>query len=109
EELGAAFTRIKDYTTARSKRLLIVEDNAAEQMSIAELLGHDDIAIVTSDTGEGALEILRQESFDCVVLDLRLPDMSGFEVLEHIRDDEALEDLPVVVFTGKDLSPDEDA
>ena len=49
------------------------------------------------------------ESFDCVVLDLRLPDMSGFEVLERLRDTPSLSDLPVVVFTGKELSPEEDA
>src|SRR6185437_8481569 len=52
---------------------------------------------------------LRAQNYDCAVLDLRLPDMSGFQVLEHIRDDDTLRDLPVVVFTGKELSPDEDA
>src|SRR6185369_11907217 len=50
-----------------------------------------------------------KDPVDCIVLDLRLPDMSGFEVLESIRDDDKLSDLPVVVFTGKELSPDEDA
>ena len=62
----------------------------AEQLSIAELLGHDDIDIVTAGTGAEALAALREQPCDCVVLDLRLPDMSGFEVLEQIRDDEAL-------------------
>ena len=56
-----------------------------------------------------ALQILREQPCDCVVLDLRLPDMSGFEVLECIRADEAIADIPVVVFTGRELSPDEDA
>ena len=56
-----------------------------------------------------ALAALREQPFDCVVLDLRLPDMSGFEVLERLRDDAALADIPVVVFTGKELSPEEDA
>jgi hypothetical protein len=60
-------------------------------------------------TGEDALAAMRGESFDCVVLDLRLPDMSGFEVLETIRDDAELRDVPVVVFTGRELSPEEDA
>jgi len=50
-----------------------------------------------------------EQTFDCVVLDLRLPDISGFEVLERFRDNPALSDLPVVVFTGKELSPEEDA
>src|ERR1700675_1533809 len=78
-------------------------------MSITELLGYDDIEIVSIGTGAGALEALRARPCDCVVLDLRLPDMSGFEVLESIRADETLSDVPVVVFTGRELSADEDA
>jgi HAMP domain-containing protein/CheY-like chemotaxis protein/signal transduction histidine kinase len=108
EGLEASLSRIKDYATPRTKRLLVVEDNEAEQLSIAELLGHSDVKIETAATGAEALDALRQHSYDCAVLDLRLPDMSGFEVLEHIRDDRALCDLPVVVFTGKELSPEED-
>jgi CheY-like chemotaxis protein len=88
---------------------LIVEDNPAEQLSISELLGHDDIEIVTVGTGGEALKILREQQVDCVVLDLRLPDMSGFDLLDVFRDDPALSDLPVVVFTGRELSSEEDA
>jgi len=106
EGLEKALTRIKEYAAPRRRRLLVVEDNAAEQLSIRELLGHDDIEIVSATTGEGALEILRSEAIDCVVLDLRLPDISGLDVLNRIRDDEALADLPVVVFTGRELTPD---
>jgi CheY-like chemotaxis protein/signal transduction histidine kinase len=109
EGLEAALARIKAYAMPRRKRLLVVEDNAAEQLSIRELLGYDDIDIAVVDTGEEALAALHEESFDCVVLDLRLPDMSGFEVLERLRDDTSVGDVPVVVFTGKELSPDEDA
>jgi CheY-like chemotaxis protein len=89
--------------------LLIVEDNAAEQLGIRELLGHDDIDVSVVSTGQEALAVMEQEQPDCVVLDLRLPDMSGFEILEHVRDTPSLRDLPVVVFTGKELSPEEDA
>ena len=78
-------------------------------MSIGELLGHDDIEIVTAATGVEALTALRQQPCDCVVLDLRLPDMTGFEVLERMRGDAALADVPVVVFTGRELSAEEDA
>jgi CheY-like chemotaxis protein len=109
EGLEAALARIKEYARPRRKRLLVVEDNPAEQLSVTELLGHDDIDIVTAETGGEALSMLREQPCDCVVLDLRLPDMSGFEVLERIRDDESLPDLPVVVFTGRELSPEEDA
>jgi HAMP domain-containing protein/CheY-like chemotaxis protein/signal transduction histidine kinase len=109
EDLDTALSRIKDYAAPRRRRLLIVEDNAAERMSIAQLLGHDDIDVVTVGTGAEALAALRGQSCDCVVLDLRLPDMSGFQVLERMRDDEALPDIPVVVYTGRELSADEDA
>ncbi len=109
EGVAEALAQIKEYAKPRRKRLLIVEDNAAEQMSIQELLGHDDIEIVTADTGAGALSTLRNHPCDCVVLDLRLPDMSGFEVLDSIRKDESLSDVPVVVFTGRELSVEEDA
>ncbi|HTA88330.1 MAG TPA: HAMP domain-containing protein [Polyangiaceae bacterium] len=104
EGLEKALSRIKEYAVPRRRRLLVVEDNAAEQLSIRELLGHDDIEIVSATTGEDALAILREQAIDCVVLDLRLPDISGFDVLNRIRDDETLPDLPVVVFTGRELT-----
>jgi HAMP domain-containing protein/CheY-like chemotaxis protein/signal transduction histidine kinase len=109
EGLSAAITRIKAYATPRRKRLLVVEDEPAQQISIEALLGYDDIDVSIVDTGAEALESVNRESFDCLVLDLRLPDMSGFEVLERLRDTPSLSELPVVVFTGKDLSPEEDA
>ena len=109
EGLDAALERIKEYAAPRRKRLLVVEDNPAEQLSVRELLSHDDVDISVVATGNGALEAIQKESFDCVVLDLRLPDMSGFDVLECLRDVPSLKDVPVVVFTGKELSPEEDA
>ena len=109
EGLEAALSRIKEYATPHRKRLLVVEDNAAEQLSITELLGYDDIDVSVAGTGKEAFTMLNEQPFDCMVLDLRLPDMSGFEVLERLRDNTALSDLPVVVFTGKELSPEEDA
>ena len=109
EGVDAALTRIKEYAAPRRKRLLVVEDNEAERMGIRELLGYDDIEIVTAGSGRDALTILREHPCDCVVLDLRLPDMSGFDVLERIREDNSLSEVPVVVFTGKELSAEEDA
>jgi len=109
EGLEVALSNITNYTKPRRKRLMVVEDNPAELLSITELLGHDDIDIETVETGKHAIRRLREEPADCVVLDLRLPDMSGFEVLERIRDEESLSNVPVVVFTGRELSPEEDA
>jgi HAMP domain-containing protein/CheY-like chemotaxis protein len=107
EGLNAALSRIKEYAAPHRRRLLVIEDDAAERLSITALLGHDDIDIVLAASGREALHKLQTEPIDCAVLDLRLPDMSGFDVLESIRDDETLRDLPVVVFTGKELSPEE--
>ena len=109
EGVDAALGRIKEYAKRRCKRLLVVEDNASERMSIGELLGHDDIEIATAESGGEALDILRREAVDCVVLDLRLPDMSGFDVLQQLGADGGLSEVPVVVFTGRELTPEEDA
>jgi len=109
EGLDSALARIKQYTAPRRKRLLVVEDNPAEQMSIRELLSHDDIDVSIAASGAEALSAVTEQAFDCVVLDLRLPDMTGFDVLQRLSDTPALNDLPVVVFTGKELSPEEDA
>jgi HAMP domain-containing protein/signal transduction histidine kinase/DNA-binding response OmpR family regulator len=107
--LKTALERVRDYSAPRRKQLLIVEDNPAEQLSIRELLGDDDIDIVTADNGTDALAMLATGKFDCVVLDLRLPDMSGFEVLEQMSERDELRELPVIVFTGRELSAEEEA
>ncbi|MGH7330138.1 MAG: response regulator, partial [Polyangiaceae bacterium] len=77
--------------------------------SIVELLGHDDIEIAAVGTGKEALAKLREERFDCCVVDLRLPDMTGFELLDELRGQTGLQDIPIVVFTGKELSPEEES
>jgi CheY-like chemotaxis protein/signal transduction histidine kinase/HAMP domain-containing protein len=107
--LSEALAKIKAYAQAPRRRLLVVEDNEAEQKSIGALLDHDDIEIVTATTGAEALTLMSKTNCDCVVLDLSLPDMSGFEVLEKMRTERELADIPVVVFTGRQLSPEEDA
>jgi CheY-like chemotaxis protein len=107
--LEAAFDRLKNFTNARVRRLLVVEDDPAEQLSVAELLGHRDVEIITAETGAFALQQLREAEFDCVVLDLKLPDMSGFDLLTEIQRDPKLRETPIIVFTGRELSADEEA
>jgi CheY-like chemotaxis protein/HAMP domain-containing protein len=109
DNLENAFDRIKAFAAERVRRLLVVEDNPAEQKSIAELIAHDDVDITCVGTGKEALQALRDRSFDCVVLDLRLPDISGFDLLDQIQREEKLRDLPIVVFTGRELTGDEEA
>jgi CheY-like chemotaxis protein len=107
--IEAAIEKLKRFAEPRRKCLLLVEDNEAEQLGVSALLGHDDIDIISVGTGAAALTVLKDEIVDCVVLDLKLPDMSGFEVLSRIRDDASISDVPVVVFTGRELSSEEDA
>jgi CheY-like chemotaxis protein/two-component sensor histidine kinase len=109
EGLAAAINRIQEYSKPRRKRLLVVEDEPAQQLSIEALLGHDDIDVTVVSNGSDALAAVNNEQFDCVVLDLRLPDMTGFEWLQQLGQSKSGNELPVVVFTGKDLSPEEDA
>ncbi len=107
--LNACFDRIKNFVTPHRKQLLVVEDNKLESDSIIELLGHDDLEITAVSTGQAALQTLLDRPFDCCVLDLRLPDISGFELLEKIQNESSLREVPIVVFTGKELSPGEEA
>jgi len=89
--------------------LLVIEDSEAERMGISELIAHDDVEIVCAANGAEGLARVADDAFDCIVLDLRLPDMSGFDLLARIQKDPRLRDVPVVVFTGRELSAEEDA
>jgi CheY-like chemotaxis protein len=109
DALVGALAKIRSFAATDRRRLLVVEDDAAELLSIRSLLAHEDVDITTAETGEEALQILREQGCDCVVLDLKLPDINGFEVLEQMRSDPAIADTPVVVFTGRELSIEEDA
>jgi CheY-like chemotaxis protein len=109
EALETSLDRIKTFAHGKQRRLLVIEDSETERMSISELIAHDDVQIVCAASGAEGLARLREGAFDCVVLDLRLPDMSGFDLLAQIQKEPKLRDVPVVVFTGRELSPEEDA
>ena len=109
EGLEAALDRIKDYAKPRRKRLLVVEDNPAEQLGITELLGHDDIDIATAVDGQRGARGAARAAGDCVVLDLQAAGHVGLRRAGADPRRRALRDVPVVVFTGRELSPDEDA
>jgi CheY-like chemotaxis protein len=107
--LESALDRITRFTSMRMRQLLVIEDNPAAQRSIAELIGNGDVEITAVGTGRDALEAMRERVFDCVVLDLRLPDVSGLELLETINAEPTLRDTPIIVFTGKELEEAEEA
>jgi CheY-like chemotaxis protein/CHASE3 domain sensor protein len=108
DSLDKAFSHIESYTENQLKRLLIVEDDEIQRKAIIELIGHDDVAITAVSTGSEALNELHSQRYDCMVLDLMLTDMTGFELLDQIRDDQYLNDLPIIIYTGKELDSKEE-
>ncbi len=104
ERLQHEFLRIQQYLMRGKRSLLVVEDDQLQRDGIVELIGASDVHIVAVGSGNEALEALAKARFDCVVLDLSLPDMNGFDVLDTMSKDEYLRDLPVVVYTARDLN-----
>ena len=110
-KLDEAFGHIRTFIDNRVKRLMIVEDDETQQRSMVELIGDDDIEIVTVRSGEEALEELHRGHFDCMVLDLGLGGgMSGFDLLERVKSDQrqTVREIPIIIYTGRELSPPEE-
>ncbi|WP_194721275.1 HAMP domain-containing protein [Noviherbaspirillum malthae] len=107
ERLQEELTRIQQYVTSGKRHLLIIEDDEVQRNAIVDLIAGNDIDIVSVDTGMEALRQMRRTAFDCVVLDLKLPDVDGFNLLDQISQDEALRNIPVVVYTAAELSQGE--
>ncbi|MFN2515784.1 MAG: response regulator [Pyrinomonadaceae bacterium] len=108
EDLGKAFDDIGDFADRRIRKLLVVEDDDIQRMSVVELIGNGDVKTTAVATGQEALNILKDERFDCMVLDLKLPDMSGFELIEKLQTDLGRYDLPIIIYTGKELTRKEE-
>ncbi|HYX15851.1 MAG TPA: response regulator [Nostoc sp.] len=108
EALTQVLTEIKGFIERQVKNLLIVEDDPVQAQSIIELIGNGDVHSTAVGTGAEALSILRSHHFDCMVLDLGLPDMSGFTLIEQIKQEPRLLKLPIIVYTGKELSRKEE-
>ena len=108
EALSQALGDIKQFVERSVKNLLIVEDDDVQRNSIVELIGNSDVASTGVDTGAAALSVLKSGHFDCLVLDLGLPDMTGFELIEQIKQDPNLGYLPIIIYTGKELTPHEE-
>jgi signal transduction histidine kinase/DNA-binding response OmpR family regulator/HAMP domain-containing protein len=108
EMLFAELTRIETFLARRVKQLLIVEDDEAQRANILSMIGNGDVVATCVADGAAALRAMGEKSFDCVILDLRLPDMDGMDVLAEIRSRPELR-LPVIVHTAKDLSHQDEA
>ncbi len=107
EYLDNAFQKIEHFISQDIKSLLLVEDDVNSRMSVKKLLDGSDVQISEADNGRQALDLLRDQHFDCMILDLSLPDMSGFEVLNTINDDDTIAKCPVIIYTGRDLTAEE--
>jgi CheY-like chemotaxis protein/nitrogen-specific signal transduction histidine kinase len=108
EVLTQTLIDIQQFVQRRVRSLLVIEDDPIQAQSIIELIGGGDVTSTAVHTGAAALEALRSQPCDCIVLDLGLPDMDGFALLEQIKQDPALARLPIVVYTGQDLSEAEE-
>ncbi|MFZ6031303.1 MAG: response regulator [Chloroflexota bacterium] len=106
-DLEGAFTRIESFTSAKIRSLLLVEDDDMLRKSVRKLLEGADVAIGEAASGQAALEALKTQHFDCMILDLTLPDISGFELLNRLDGDDSIPKCPVIVYTGKELSEEE--
>jgi hypothetical protein len=110
EGLTDMINRFSSFVNREARQLLIVEDNKDELRSLEALIEGDDVRITSASTGKQALDALKQRKFDCMVLDLGLPDMTGFELLDviHNHADVDLSDLSVIVHTGRSLTAQEE-
>jgi signal transduction histidine kinase/CheY-like chemotaxis protein/HAMP domain-containing protein len=108
EDLVGSLLRIRAFVSREKKNLLIVEDAAEERASLRELLSGEDINILEASTGEEAIGLLKSQPVDCMLLDLVLPDTHGLELIDKIQAALGLLQLPIIVHTGKELTPEEE-
>ncbi len=104
-----AFARSRAFIARPVRKVLLVEDDEVQRESVAALLGDGEVRVVGVGTAEGALQALDAGQFDCVIADLGLPDLPGADLIDRIRASEGGADLPVVVYTGRELTPAESA
>ncbi|STY31269.1 sensory box histidine kinase/response regulator [Legionella wadsworthii] len=108
EKLQEMFEIIKNFSNKEIKQLLIIEDEELMQKNIVELLNGDDVEITVAGTAKEALDNLKKVKFDCVVLDLGLPDKDGFELIEEINQHPEYKNIPIIIYTGKELTQKEE-
>jgi signal transduction histidine kinase/DNA-binding response OmpR family regulator/CHASE3 domain sensor protein len=109
EELMAIFRRLEEKGAKKVRHVLVVEDDARQRDSVVHLIGDEDIEIAAVERGEQALALLRQNVYDCMIIDLRLPDMDGSELLERMTSEDICSFPPVIVYTGRELAREEEA
>ena len=109
EDLATAFDQMTEFCARGPRKLLLVEDDEVQRVSVVELIGNGDVYTTAVETGQEALNKLSAEPFDCMVLDLKLPDMTGFELIDKLQKELGRADLPIIVYTGKELTRKEES
>jgi CheY-like chemotaxis protein/signal transduction histidine kinase/CHASE3 domain sensor protein len=104
EQLVEVLQKLETKLAQRMHRVLVVEDDAVQRDAVARLLGSGDVETVTASTAAECLALLKEQTFDCMVLDLSLPDASGYSLLETLSQEGAYSFPPVIVYTGRELS-----
>ena len=108
ETLQGAFDDLKGFVERPMRNLLLIEDDEIQQMNIRDLIGNGDVKTTVVGTGKDALDALHSGKFDCMVLDLGLPDMSGMELLEKIKNEPQSRTIPIIIYTARDLLQEEE-
>jgi len=108
EKLRDAFGRIEDVISKPMKKLLVVDDDIITRKSIVALIGNGDVSTTSVSGGAEAYNLLDKENFDCIILDLGLVDMSGYDLIEKIRANSKLANLPIIIYTGSELTREEE-
>jgi len=109
EELKEIFQRLEDKGAKKVKRVLVVEDDARQRDSVVHLIKEDDIEIAAVETGAEALALLKDTVYDCMIIDLKLPDMDGSDLLERMTTEDICSFPPVIVYTGRNLTREEES
>lgn len=109
EQLKEVFKKLEDKLTQKVKRVLLVEDDALQRDSVTRLIGDDDVEITAVETGAEALALLGKTIFDCMIIDLKLPDIQGNELLRRMSTEDICSFPPVIVYTGRNLTREEEA
>ncbi|HUN30289.1 MAG TPA: HAMP domain-containing protein, partial [Alphaproteobacteria bacterium] len=109
EALVDAFDRLLGFAESRCKNVLVVEDDIVQLNAMVGLIGTGEIQVTAVDTGDAALTAVQRARFDCIIVDLGLPDMSGQELIDRLRANEGTARVPVIVYTGRDLTREQEA
>jgi CheY-like chemotaxis protein len=109
EELNKLFTGIIKYHNKKTRHVLLVEDNSLDSSGIVKMLQHDSVQITVSRTGARAMKLLDDKTFDAIILDYMLPDITGLELLNKINQKQGADITPVIIYSAKEFNKKETA